>query len=61
MKIKLTNERKMRIVREIEDCNRRIAKEMKYSEDLRHHDEISRLEAHIERIAAMLDMDEIEL
>lgn len=61
MKIKLTNERKMRIVREIEDCNRRIEKEMKYSEDLRHHDEISRLEDHIERIAAMLDMDEIEL
>jgi hypothetical protein len=50
----LTAAHKQRTVDALDETQRKIDKEMAYSEDLRKHDEVARLEAHRDYLHATL-------
>lgn len=58
-KFKMTVDRKARVFGEIQECQRLIDKEMRYSPDLRKMDVVNGYEAHKARLVRYLDQAEV--
>lgn len=55
LELEITEERKSRIEQAIKETRHQINREMKYSEDLRKHEDINRWESHIEYLASLIN------
>jgi hypothetical protein len=53
--MKLATNQHLRIAPAIKETERAIEKEMKYAPDLRRHDFIARMQAHLEKLKGMLE------
>lgn len=60
MILQLTPERRRRVENALSEVNRKVEREMGYSEDLRNHDEVARLNEHAARLQGYLDQGFIQ-